>query len=116
MCSVARVVGEVKDDEDDEILPSGKKRKRGHTNYSESEMLKDFDQAIGRQPDGEDDDNKSAASEYIDEGRSSDDEINEGVENEELMDIFKAVKSSQKKKEERHQWGGVTSTEWTKDG
>eukprot|EP00804_Cyclotella_cryptica_P025678 CCRYP_002891-RD/>CCRYP_002891-RD protein AED:0.05 eAED:0.05 QI:284/1/1/1/1/1/17/975/2223 len=111
-----KVVGEVKDGDDDEILPSGKKRKRGHTNYSESEMMKDFDQAIGPQPDyGEDDDNKSAASEYSAEGGSSDDEDLEGVENEELKEIVKAVKSSHKKKEERHQWGGLTSTEWTKD-
>lgn len=39
----ARVVGEVKDDEDDEILPSSKKRKRTDKSYSEKEMLKDFD-------------------------------------------------------------------------
>ena len=80
-------------------------------------MLKDFDQAIGRQTDyGDDDDNKSAVSDYSYEGSSSAYEDIESVENEELKEIVRAVKSSSKKKEERHQWGGVTSTEWEKDG
>ena len=98
-------------EEDDNILASGKKRKREKTNYSEKEMLKDFDFA------DYDSDNNSAVSEYNDAAENfSDEEDDEEFENEDLTKIVKAIKHSHTKKDDRHQWGGASSTDWTKDG
>lgn len=110
----------MKDDElDNDILASGMKRKRERTNYSEKEMLRDFDLAIGGryQDYAEDNDNASVSSAYSDTAdNSSDEEGMDGFENEELKQIVRDVKkNSQKKKDERHQWGGTGATQWTKD-
>jgi hypothetical protein len=104
---------------DTDILASGKKRKRERTNYSEKEMLKDFDLAIGKYASYDDDnDNNSVASEYSDapDNSSDEEEALDSFENEELKMIVKDAKSSHKKNDERHQWGGVSSTDWTKNG
>ena len=104
----------MKDDEDGDILASGKKRKRERTNYSEKEMLKDFDHAIGKYASYDDDD--SVASEYSNVADDSEDEDDIGeIENEHLKRIAKDVKSSHTKTEERHQWGGASVTDWSKD-
>lgn len=115
-----RVVGEVKDDEDNDILASGMKRKRERTNYSEREMLKDFDLAIdGKYSDYGDDnqDNNSVCSEYSDAGDNSSDEKNiDGYENEDLKQIVKDVRNNnKKKKDERHKWGGGGVTQWARE-
>ena len=100
------------DDGDDNILASGKKRKREKTNYSEKEMLKGFDFADYYS------DNNSTVSEYdIAENMSDDDDDDEEqFENEDLTKIVKVIKHSHTKKDERHRWGGASSTDWTKDG
>jgi hypothetical protein len=111
----SRVVGEVKDDEDTDILASGKKRKRERTNYSEKEMLKDFDLAIGGRYAEEDDDKNSVASDYSDAGdNDSSEEDAEFYQNEDLNQIVKGVKITRTKKDERHYWGGVGPTQWSK--
>jgi len=114
----SKVVGEVKDDGDDDILASGVKRKRERTNYSEKEMMKDFERAIGRYADYEDiNENNSGISEYSDKASgSSDDEDLDGFQSEALKKIVKDMKNSHKKKDERHQWGGINLTHWNKDG
>ena len=114
----SKVVGEVKDDGDDDILASGVKRKRERTNYSEKEMMKDFERAIDRYADYEDiNENNSGISEYSDKASgSSDDEDLDGFQSEALKKIVKDMKNSHKKKDERHQWGGINLTHWNKDG
>lgn len=78
-------------------------------------MLKDFDHAIGKYASYDDDD--SVASEYSNNAadNSSDEEDVDEIENEDLRRIAKDVKSSHTKTEERHQWGGASWTDWSKE-
>lgn len=103
-----KVVGEVKQDEEDEELG---KRKRGQHSYNEKEYLKELDIAIrdGVPQDSDADDNASQSSEFSDPGEDSDDE-SLNLDNEALITIVKATKS--RKKDERYVWGGGSQSQW----
>lgn len=105
----------MKDDEDTGILASGKKRKRERTNYSEKEMLKDFDLAIDGHFAEEDNDNNSVASDYSDAG-GDDSSEEDAIQylSEDLKQIVQDVKNTRTKKDERHSWGGAGPTQWSK--
>ena len=100
-----KVVGEAKEEEDEELG----KRKRAKQSYNEKEYLKLLDAQIKHGVDeGSDSDDASQSSEFSDFGESEDESLN--LDNEALVTIVKATKA--KRKDERYQWGGSSSSEW----
>lgn len=106
-----KMVGEAKVD-DDELLASGKKRKRSEALYSETAYDKKLNGTLLLSGSDSSDDSDSDSDEWSvqDAGRESTDSSDKSVEGETGQPANKLVK----KKKERAKWGGSKWNQWDK--